>query len=425
MIERETRQFAIWSIDDPNHPDFDDAYKLLWSAFGATGEMERKEVIEGFLRGLPYRVAPSGTFIKYFLLLAKRQDGTICGVRDGTVLLNPTYAPGVCLVYLSHIYMLPQARGTVLSYWLRIAPVEIAVQHMAELHAQGKLELPMPDAPGKYFGMNMTLAAEMEYFAPEERASWERILFYGRGGFDAINPRHFPYRQPDFRDPEVIRAEGNLPVPFMLLLRRLGREREATLPIREAQAIMRLIYDDFATHCAPEFLENSLELVLRRLEERAKRKSFVELLPLPTSSKDLHRLKKLFRPNVYTRCYPDAPETRRYLKGGIRERLAANPRYLEESLARIAEELEQRPRFVYASRDKKFTWEGTAMTAAEEAADAKGDLQEPQGEAPQSVAEPDDEPPSDARPFGGRDDRSDEGEAQVAALGGDGGTARA
>jgi hypothetical protein len=206
----------------------------------------------------------------------------------------------------------------------------------------------------------------MEYFTPEERASWERILFYGRGGFDAINPRHFPYRQPDFRDPEIIRATGNLPLPFMLLLRRLGRERQATLPIREAQAIMRLLYDHFATYCAPEFLENSLDLVLRRLDERAQRKSFVELLPLPTSSKDLHRLKKLFRHHVYTRYYPDAPETRRYLEGGIREAMAANPRYLEDALARIAGELEKRPKFVYANRDKMFLRDGSLVTVQED-----------------------------------------------------------
>jgi hypothetical protein len=373
MIERETRQYGIWSIEDPSSPDFDAAYDILWNAFGKSGEMERKEVIAGFLSSGPFRMASSGTFIKYFMLAVKREDGTLCGVRDGTVLLNPAYAPDLCVVYLSHIYMLPQARGTVMSYWLRIAPIEIAVQHMVELHAQGKIDLPMPSSPGKYFGMQINLAAEMEYFTPEERASWERILFYGRGGFDAINPRHFPYRQPDFRDPEVIRTEGNMPVPFVMLLRRMGRERQATLPIREAQAIMRLIYDDFSTHCEPEFLENSLELVLRRLEERAQRKSFVELLPLPTSSKDLHRLKRLFRYQAYTRYYPDAPETRRYLAGGIREQLAKNPRYLDEALAKIAEEMDRRPRFVYGNREKSYTWEGAAFTAAEDAAEQQGD----------------------------------------------------
>ena len=39
---------------------------------------------------------------------------------------------------------------------------------------------------------------------------------------------------------------GDRPVPFMLLLRRMGREREARVPLEEARAAMRLLYDDFA-----------------------------------------------------------------------------------------------------------------------------------------------------------------------------------
>ena len=206
-------------------------------------------------------------------------------MRDGRVLVNPAYAPDLCLVYLSHIFMLPEARGTVLTYWLRIAPLDLAVSYLHMLHQHGKIALPAPDAPGRYFGMRVDLAAEMEYFSPEDRLSLQRILFYGRGGFDAIDPRHFPYRQPDFRDPEVIAATGDRPVPFMLLLRRVGREREARLPIDEAKAVMQLLYDDFATFCEPTHLASSLDVVLGRLEERrAKGKNDVALLPLPTGA---------------------------------------------------------------------------------------------------------------------------------------------
>ena len=130
--------------------------------------------------------------------------------------------------------------------------------------------LPLPDQPGKYFGVQLNLAAEMEYFSPDDRLSLQRILFYGRGGFDVIDPRHFPYRQPDFRDPAVIQATGNTPVPFMLLLRRMGRERQARLPIDEARAVMRLLYDEFACFCTPEFLQNSLDIVLQRLDGAAR-----------------------------------------------------------------------------------------------------------------------------------------------------------
>ena len=373
MIERETRKYELWSIDNPDAPEFDEAYQLLWDTFGPTGEMERKDVIRKFLRDDPFEPEPSGTFMRYFLLVARGEDGRIRGVRDGTVLVNPAYAPDLCVVYLAHIYMRPDARGTVLSYWLRISPVEMAVKFLADLHAMGKINLPAPNAPGKYFGMRVDLAAEVEYFTPEEPVSWQRILFYGRGGFDAINPRHFPYRQPDFRDPEVIRETGNRPLPLMLLVRRMGRERQAQLPIEEARALMRLLYDDFADHCEPDLLENSLQLVLDRLEERARRKHFVELLPLPTIPRELHRLKPLFRYNVFNRYYPNDEVVRDYLYGSVRDRVAKNPRFLDEQLALIAKELEQRPRgYVYGNRDKEFTWDGAPVPPEPPEPDADG-----------------------------------------------------
>lgn len=365
MVERETAGLEFWSIERPEHPDFKPAYDLLWNAFGPQGEMEREAAIQQFLRDDSYEPTPTGTYIRYFLLVAKDRKGRIRGVRDGSVLVNPEYAPDLCVVYLSHIFTVPEARGTVLSYWLRIAPMEIATQYLKDLHELGKIELPLPDAPGKNFGMRVDLAAEMEYFSPEDRLSWQRILFYGRGGFDAIDPRHFPYLQPDFREPNVVKKTGDRPMPFMVLLRRMGRERHALLPIDEARAVMRLLYDDFACHCAPETLASSLQLVLDRLEERAERKDSVQLLPLPTGPKNIRRLRKFFRHRVYTKYYPNLPATHDYLESGISKKLAANPRYLDDELAKIAAELESRPAYVYANRNQDFTWEGLPAPPSE------------------------------------------------------------
>jgi hypothetical protein len=354
MIERETRQFQMWEILDPDDPAFRAAYDALWSEFGPYGEMEREDAIRQYMRDDPFDPTPSGTYVRYFLLAAKNANGELCGVRDGSVLVNPGYAPDLCVVYLSHIYMFPAARGTVLSYWLRIAPIEIAVQYLLDLHQRGRIQLPAPDAPARYFGMRLDLAAEMEYFSPDDRISWQRILFYGRGGFDAVNPRHFPYLQPDFRDPEEIRRTGNTPVPFMILVRRLGNERAAMMPIEEASSLMRLLYDDFACHCAPEFLENSLQVVLNRLADRAQRKHFVELLPLPTGAKDLGRLKRLYRFAVYQKYYdPEVPEVRDYL-AEVRRRNEGDPAWLDAQLARIGAELEQRVRYVYPNRERDW-----------------------------------------------------------------------
>jgi hypothetical protein len=368
MIERETRKYELESIEHPDHPDFERAFRILWDAFGANGEMESASVIRAMLREDASKPLPSGSFARYFLLVAReRATGAIRGVRDGRVLVNPSYAPDLCVVYLSHIFMLPEARGSVLTYWLRIAPLDLAVTYLHTLHQLGKIALPLPDQPGKYFGMRLDLAAEMEYFSPEDRLSLQRILFYGRGGFDAIDPRHFPYRQPDFRDPEWIAKTGDKPVPFMLLLRRVGREREARLPIDEARAVMRLLYDDFATFCEPNHLESSLDVVLGRLEERrARGKNDVALLPLPTGARDLKRLKPLFRYDAYRRHYGPGPATTAYLEGPVAQKAAADPHWIDSEIARIAAELAKTRRFVYASRDKGFDPEASSDSWSEE-----------------------------------------------------------
>jgi hypothetical protein len=356
MIERETRKYEVESLEHPSHPDFKRAYQVLWDGFGEAGEMEPESVIRQMLLYDSAVALPSGTYARYFLLVARdRATGTIRGVRDGRVLVNPAYDPNLCLVYLSHIFMLPEARGTVLTYWLRIAPLDLAVSYLHSLHQKGRIALPAPDAPGRYFGMRVDLAAETEYFSPEDKLSLQRILFYGRGGFDVIDPRHFPYRQPDFRAPELIARTGDRPVPFMLLLRRVGREREARLPIDEAGAAIKLLYDDFAEFCEPTHLASSLDVVLKRLEERrAKGKNDVALLPLPTGPRDLKRLKPIFRYDVYRRHYGPGPATDAVLQGEVAAKVAANPQWLDEQLARIAEELAKTPRWVYASRDKGF-----------------------------------------------------------------------
>ncbi len=365
MIERETRAFELWEIVDPEDPSFSAAYDILWGAFGAHGEMEREDVIKRFIRDDAFDPFPGGTYIRYFLIAARDRKGNILGVLDGSILVNPAYAPDLCVVYLSHLFMFPEARGTVLSYELRIAPVEIAMEYLHDLHTRGCIKLPAPEQPGKYFGMRVDLTAEMEYFSPDDPVSWQRILFYGRGGFDAVNPRHFPYLQPDFREPHEIRATGNRPLPFMILVRRMGRERQATMPIEEAGAIMRLLYDDFACHCEPEHLGNSLQLVLDRLKERATRKSFVELLPLPSGPKDLNRIKPLYRYHVFQRYYRGAsPAVDEYVNGPMREKMR-DPGYLTTELEHLAKHLENRQRYVYASREKDFTWEGKPDPSAE------------------------------------------------------------
>jgi hypothetical protein len=362
MIERETRKYEVEAIEHPDHPDFKRAFQMLWDAFGPAGEMESEEVIrEMMLEDSTVPMADAG-FARFFLLVARdRATGAIRGVRDGRVFVNQHYDADLCVIYLSHIFMAPEARGTVLTYWLRIAPMDLAITYLHLLHARGRIALPAPDAPHKHYGMRIDLAAEVEYFSPEDKLSLQRLLFYGRGGFDAIDPRHFPYRQPDFRPPAEIAATGDRPHPFMLLLRRVGREREARLPIEEARAVMRLLYDDFETFCEPANLASSLDVVLSRLDERERAgKKDVALLPLPTGASDLRRLKALFRYDVYRKYYGAGPATADYLASETARAAAASPHWIEEQIAAHAAQLGKTARWVYASREKGFDPEAPA-----------------------------------------------------------------
>jgi len=371
MIERETRRYEVESIEHPDHPDFKQAFEILWRGFGESGEMEPESVIRKMLLDDSTVPLSSGTYARYFLLVARdRATGAIRGVRDGRVLVNPAYSPDLCVVYLSHIYMLPESRGTVLTYWLRIAPLDLAVTYLHTLQQKDRIQLPAPDAPGRYYGMRIDLAAEVEFFSPDDRLSLQRILFYGRGGFDVIDPRHFPYRQPDFRDPEEIAKTGDRPVPFMLLLRRVGREREARLPIDEARAVMQLLYDDFEVFCEPKNLASSLDVVLTRLEERrAQGKNDVALLPMPTGPNDLKRLKPLFRYDAYRRHYGPSLATDAYMQSGIAETIAKHPHWLDERIAEIAAELAKTSRWVYANRDKSYDPEASPTLPSAEGSD--------------------------------------------------------
>lgn len=366
MIERETRRYEVEAIEHPDHPDFKRAFQMLWDAFGPAGEMEPENVIREMMLEDPTVPMPGGSYARYFLLVARdRATGAIRGVRDGRVFVNQAYDADLCVVYLSHIFMAPEARGTVLTYWLRIAPMDLAITYLHLLHTRGRIVLPAPDAPGRNFGMRIDLAAEVEYFSPEDKLSLQRLLFYGRGGFDAIDPRHFPYRQPDFRAAAEIAATGDRPHPFLLLLRRVGREREARLPIDEARAVIKLLYDDFETFCAPQHLASSLDVVLGRLEERrARGKNDVALLPLPSGASDLRRLKPLFRYDAYRKHYGPGPATDEVLGGEVARAVAANPHWLDEQLAKTAAELAKTQRWVYASREKGFDPEASAEPPA-------------------------------------------------------------
>ena len=61
-----------------------------------------------------------------------------------------------------------------------------------------------------------------------------------------------------------------------------------------------------------------------------------------------------------------------YLQSQPKERL--NPRWLDEEIAKIAAELESRPRYVYGNRDRDYTWDGQYAPEEPPAADLEMDM---------------------------------------------------
>jgi hypothetical protein len=140
MIERETRRYELESIEHPDHPDFARAYKILWDVVrGPPARWSPSQAIRRFLLDDRHEPLPSGTFMPLLPAWSPRTARATCA---GCVTARCIYNPGVGArpvhgVPRGHIYLLPHTRGTVLTYWLRIAPVELAVEYLVRSCSSG------------------------------------------------------------------------------------------------------------------------------------------------------------------------------------------------------------------------------------------------------------------------------------------------
>ena len=133
------------------------------------------------------------------------------------------------VVHMSHVLVDASWRRTGLAGWLRAAPLQTA---RAGLEASG---LPV-DSP-------ITLVAEMEHADPSFPNRQIRLAAYEKAGFVKVDPVQVRYFQPDFRPPpDIDRGGGPQPLPFSLILRRVGREREQTIAGREIRDIVESLY---------------------------------------------------------------------------------------------------------------------------------------------------------------------------------------
>ena len=207
----------IRSIDDPL---FETAYGLLWDEFGWKHEMELRDTLKQ-----RFALAPE---MLYELVLV-RKDGTPAAVRDHTAIA----AGDEVVVHLSHNLVLPDWRRSGLAGWMRALPLLTA----REL---------LPAAP-------ITLVAEMEYASGHDPKGDVRLQAYGRAGFRKVDPSVVRYHQPDFRSSaEIDASSGPKPVPFQLLLRKVGRENEESISAADVRRIVAALYEMYGRQFRPE-----------------------------------------------------------------------------------------------------------------------------------------------------------------------------
>ncbi len=226
--------FELHRVRAESDPRFRVAFDALWAEFGASGEMERAEVIARRLAWEP-REQTNGCALLYELLLVTR-GGELVAVRDHTAIVRAGFPMAV--VHLSHNLVAPAHRRTGIAGWLRALPVQAA---RACLAARGH----PPGGP-------IVLAAEMEPAEPANEARTIRLAAYEKAGYKKIDPAEIPYLQPDFRPPEEIDASGGpKPLPLNLLVRLVGDESRATLAADEARGIVESLYRMYAADFRP------------------------------------------------------------------------------------------------------------------------------------------------------------------------------
>jgi hypothetical protein len=223
----------VRAADDP---DFAPAYERLWAEFGPSGGMEQRAVLRARLAWDPRR--PVGGAALLYELLVVRRGGAVAALRDHTAVVRLDAAgaprPGPVVVHLSHALVEPAQRGSGLAAWLRALPLQAARRCAAA--AGGS-----PAAP-------IVLAAEMDAPDPARPERARRLRSYGRAGFQTVDPSAAPYAQPDFRPPDVLARAAPRPLPLDLVVRRVGREGERSMPAAEVAAVVDAIYAVYGAH---------------------------------------------------------------------------------------------------------------------------------------------------------------------------------
>ncbi|HXI53357.1 MAG TPA: hypothetical protein VNH84_17705 [Candidatus Saccharimonadales bacterium] len=253
------REFDVARVPAAESPLFAPAYERLLAEFGPH-ELETREVIVRRLGWFP-AVRLEDAWLRYELLLVRRGEQFVAA-RDHTVIVRAGKDGPRAILHLSHVLVDPLWRRTGWAGWLRAWPIQSARAALV--------------AAGFSGGSPVTLVAEMEHPDPRFQARWIRLQAYEKAGFLKADPAAVPYLQPDFRPPAEIDASAQVrPLPFALVLRRVGREPERTWSGAELRDVVEGLYGIYGA----TFRASDMDVVRRSLAQYPAADAQVALVP--------------------------------------------------------------------------------------------------------------------------------------------------
>lgn len=263
-------------IEDPGSPEFDAAYAMLDGFFGERNEMEERAVLQGFLRDRELRYSDHQRGV--YALCGAWAGEQLVGVRDCYVDFD--LRRRLCLVALSHSYVVPGWRRSGLAALFRALPVTLAKR-----------------LSGPRLGKDADLwvTAEMEPADAADPDTEIRLVAYGRSGFGVFDPSRFRYSQPDFR----CTSDTVTGLPLLGIVRVVGQPVAAVAP-ELCEAYPELYHCCHRMYLPAWRVDPSQDFAVGTLREDP---APVRILPLPTSREDVAAFAPLRR-EVVVPPYP-------------------------------------------------------------------------------------------------------------------------
>ena len=307
-------RFRCTEVLSPDGRAFDEAYGTLEAYFGPRNEIERRPVLERWLRD---PILDGAVQCRYHLLAWHDAAGGLAAVRDCFVATDQS--AGVCVVLLSHSYVAPPHRRAGLASLVRTAPATLARRAVRE-RGMDPAETPT------------LLIAEMEPVDPHAEDTLARILAYAKAGFRAVAPRALPYFQPDFRDLDALGVPA-VHVPMMLMVRRLDDPTARALPKPLVAAVVNHLSRIHQRAVRPADIASAAGYSLGWLA--AWPETEAPLVELPLRGDQLLRLAPLLRSAMLPAYPPEYriagldPEVELHDLGAVAARMASAPRPYE------------------------------------------------------------------------------------------------